>query len=718
MADPSPPRQSWFVITPDDEDQYDIFRVIPEIGTQALYSISPTDMAAAVPTIKIWKLVGAPNLRTNKKIEPPISDQFTALPDFGKPTGRFGERPAASIESVTVKKVNPGGWIMYRELDLAITVHRPDVLNEAQTDGNVIVSLLQPGNSFVMEYGWRGGKNSILGPGASHKETEREHPTSAADPQPATFRPNRQLPDTFQGSGASVTQLTTLAHNLHSEIAAKRPPPAKREFFGTTFTAVQSLRFSVVNYTFSILPDNQVRFNIHCIEDGELEIRNTTIFEQPDLPRPASGDAHAAGAYLEEISGYFAAQLRDLSFTEAVSVTDPKGNPGQTKVAEEEFIELQDVLNVLFAMPIVRAVGQLGYGHIHLYTGVFNDFAPKTNASMGGREWDALPIGNFWLRLKDVQKIVNDVVHNKQQITVYNMLVQVLGLISGPAIYELDAANGTSVPEMQVFTLFDPKASYARIQIVDRKRYLTNLRSLPDQTNEVNLHAKKEAIRKNLTKFLQANHMPRFTLFHQSSFFKDARFEVVNDELMKSIFLNRQVQRSREQVTAGDPRQIDAASGIPQDLLMYRSAVKGTVTVIGNFVYDLLGQVWVSFGIPALDGIFYILSKVDKVDRDGFYSTLTLQAEGSNPLGAGAPAPQVAEDFVKLKIAEAAGGDFVRYLVQQSLSKSDAATLDAEAQQTLTPEARASAVGARQAPNQSTSFDPTLPISGPGATKR
>ncbi|OGR31601.1 MAG: hypothetical protein A2139_11440 [Desulfobacca sp. RBG_16_60_12] len=319
------------------------------------------------------------------------------------------------------------------------------------------------------------------------------------------------------------------------------------------------------------------------------------------------------------------------------------------------------MLNILFAMPIVRAVGALGYDHVHLYTGVFNEFAPKTNASLGGRDWAGAAIGNFWLKLSDVREVINGVLRSKQQMTIYNMLIQMLGLISKPSIYDFDAKQGSVMPEMQVFTLFDPKKSYARIQVVDRKRYLTILRNAPG-INEVNAHEKKADIRKNLAPFLRTNHMPKFQLAHQSSFFKDAKFEVINDELMKSIRVGEQVRRTREQLTAGDVREAETNSGIPQDLLMYRSAIKGQVTVIGNFVFDLLGTVWMAFGIPALDGIFYVLSKTDRVDREGFYSTLTLQAEGSNPLGTSAPKPQVAEDFAKFKVSEAEGAAFAGQL--------------------------------------------------------
>ena len=45
---------------------------------------------------------------------------------------------------------------------------------------------------------------------------------------------------------------------------------------------------------------------------------------------------------------------------------------------------------------------------------------------------------------------------------------------------------------------------------------------------------------------------------------------------------------------------------------MYRSAIKGVITVLGNFAFDAFGLLWMDFGIPAYDGLFYVLQKVEK----------------------------------------------------------------------------------------------------------
>lgn len=657
--------QSWFVITPENEGTFDVFRRIPLAATDALYAIDAADFAKAVPHVRIWKLVGDINSRTNTKIGPPLSNQFFAPPTFGQAVSQFSERPAASIESATIKKHNPGGFILFREMDLVMTVHRPDILNNVTHRGNIVNSLLQPGNNFVIEYGWVGGRNPVLGPGLSAEEQKEE-----------------LNPPELEKVEAYRKRLAALDHR-----APARPDPDLGEepkFFKTIFTAVQEMRFAVTNYSFTIMQDGQIKFNIHCIEDAELEVRSTTVFEQPGLPEPPA-DLNQASPYLEQITSILGDRLKDYSFTERVIVEKSAGD-GKPQPSPETFIELQDVLNVLFAMPIVQAVRGLQYSHVHLYTGVFNEFAPRTNASLGAKEWAGMPIGLFWLRLKDVFDILNKVVTSKGQITVYNLLKQVLALIMSPAIYDVNPF-GTSVPELAIYTLFNPKAGYARFQIVDRKRFLTIVRGATG-LHEHNLHARYTDIRARLPAFLKANFMPKFSLYHQLSPFKDAKFEVVNDEHMKSIFVNRVVRKSREQIASGAQNETETNAGLPMGLLMYRSAVKGQVTVIGNFGFDLMGLVWVSFGVPLLDGIFYVVGKTDTITKDGFTSALTLQAEGSNPLNAKVYDAQVAEDFVKEKILARQQTEFTKLLLTNAIARNDEAALNAERNASTTFEER------------------------------
>jgi hypothetical protein len=614
--------QSWFVMNKGNEANYDVFRQIPKAGTNALYAINAADKATSVPFIKIWKLSGDPYQGTNNKVWPALSDQFTATPEFGR-DAQFAERPVASIESVSVKNVNPGGWILYRELDINITVHRPDSLNDSESQ-NVIHSLLTPGHHFMLEYGWVGGNNPVLGPGKSRKEDEPE------------YNPNEESETNAWRSEVEAVQ----AHNRQAEIAGLRPKaePPKPEFYGTVFTATSALRFVVVNYNFTIQPDNQIKFSIKAIEDGELQIRNATFFDQSKVPAPGNGDT---SDYLRKIADHFSTELASFSFDEAVNA------PGAAPM-KDTFIELQDILNVLFAEPIVNAIKGLGYSHVHLYTGVFNHKAPVTVSAFGSKDWADQPIGSFWFRLKDIQGIVGKIITTKGQITIYNLFKQVMGLMMDPGVWSAKNDETVSMPELQLFTIFNPKAGYARFQVVDRKRYLTIIQG----AGEVNEHnygpIKREEMREKLSTFLAVNnHIPHFRLFHHSSFFKDAKFEVVNDELMKSIFMNRHVFASRDQRATGIASETDANAGLPQGLIMYRSAIKGSITVIGNFAFNIMGMVWFTFGIPRLDGLFYILSKVDNISREGFTSTITLQAEGSNPLGSTPGRSLVADDWAK-----------------------------------------------------------------------
>lgn len=605
---------SWFSIEADTEKTYDVFRMIPKIGTQALYAINAADKARAVPFAKIEMVKSA----SNKKLGV-VSSIFTAPPSFGSPV-QFSERPVSSIESVTVKKVNPGGYILYREIDIDIVIHRPNALADASNRPSIL-DLLQPGNIFLLEYGWRGGKNPVLGPGVYREEREDE------------YNPEELAELNEWRKSVSETE------NWNSSRPAGTPAreiPARPQFFGTVFTATDMVRFAVTNYNLSMEADGQVKVHIKAIEDGELQIRNTTIFDQEVLSGEVKGVpdfmkvASSPDELYKKITDTLAKLLREASESVSVTVKRNKDDRSPSTTAPMKMIRLKRVLDILFADPIVSGVKSLGYSDVHLYTGVFGAHTSDVNDSMGSRSYANEPIGDFLLKLSDVEGILNKVTSTKGQITVYNLLQHIFRLIMDPGIWDM-AQRDVTMPELALYTLYSPHSGKARLQIVDRKRYLSVLKSSQGMTYN-NVAEVKGKIK--LSTFLNDNpFIPKFNLYHQGSFFQSANFDFVNDELMKSIFMNRSIQKSREQIAGGVPSAAEVNNGMSQNLLLYRSAIKGTATVIGNFAFHLMGMVWFEFGIPQLDGLFYILSKVDKVDASGFTSTLTFQAEGSNPLG-------------------------------------------------------------------------------------
>jgi hypothetical protein len=626
-------QNGWYLITPQDESRVDCFKFIAEAATEDLYRISATDKAAAIPVIKLWRLQGGRYSRTNKKVEPALTNTFFAAPKFGQSVASFGERPAASITSLTVKKTNPGGWILFREVDLELTVHRPDVLDSAQMSDSPIGALLTPGSNFYLEYGWEGGENPILNKGRDRVEL---NPSDVTD-----------------SSRSELTEAEIKVYNAYIEKLKKfrcglekEDPGLEPRFYGVVYEAQAAMRFIVTTYNFSIQPDGQFKFNIHGVEDGELQVREAGTFDQflSKINKSLSGKEKMQelaatmsnalfGPAVEENGNKPEDERKGLGDIEVETTPATADKPAVT--AKTPMITLERVLDVLFAGPVRDTIQNLGYDHVHLYTGVFNRYSPDTNGSLGNQVTSNQSIGLFLLKVSDVQEFINKIASTEQQMTVANMLKQLLQMVQDPGNWSMKLAGSDKitpmVPELQIFTIFAPNRGYARFQIVDRKRYLTILKGVsktksPEQaTVEMNAEIKKD-----IDKFLKLNHMPRWYMYHANSFFKDAKFEVVTDEQMKSIFIGRALKQNRTGITSAT----EPDPPLPIGLLIYRSAIKGTVTTIGNFGYDLMGQVWVDFGIDALNGIFYVLGKVDKITSAGFYSEITLQSEGSNPLGA------------------------------------------------------------------------------------
>jgi hypothetical protein len=128
--------------------------------------------------------------------------------------------------------------------------------------------------------------------------------------------------------------------------------------------------------------------------------------------------------------------------------------------------------------------------------------------------------------------------------------------------------------------------------------------------------------------------VPFISMYDANSFLAGAKFNVVADEMMKSIFIRRNMELNRGQITGENQNTVVTSDGEMDSALLFRSAIKGDLTMIGNFAFNIMGLMWIHFGIRAWDGFFYVMSKTDKIDKSGFTTSITVQAEGSNPAGA------------------------------------------------------------------------------------
>lgn len=571
------------------EPGYEPFRTLATDGVAALYKITAEEKARAVPFLNLFEV----DFRTNKKIGEPLSFQFRQPADFGKSLGnvRYGERPAVSFESVSIKTVNPTGLILFREIQMSITVHRPDVLFDsggpaARTMGALITS----GRTFVMTYGWQGGSGAILQTG--HNKAETVEIKDPNDPEKTK----------------------------------------KKTDWTLQFPARRSIRFSVVNYTFKVNRDNSISFSVFGMEDGELFTRNAIFLDQDGMENQT----------LEKRREALRVRVGQMAILKQVDVSE---GTGSNDMEPRFFVTLKDLFDIFVARPLERSYNQLGITDVDLNLGVFNGKCMQAAERYGGLKHAAGPIGGFLIPVDRVDEIINMILTH-EQVTVYNVMLHVMDIIHDPKTWSRkdtppDAL--VSQPQMVIRTQYDVNKKKASVWVIDLKRYVTQLNG--GSLSEHDLHLKKAEFTKQLDRFLAQGKLAKIVLGRGESFIEDASFDVTNDELMKSIQAKKSLLMSRDAIAAGDPRKVEELANIASAQFLYRSAVRGRITMLGNFVFDALGEFWIDFGVRFWDGIFWIREKTDTVTSSGFTSTVDVIAEGSNPLGVKAAPPTTAPDL-------------------------------------------------------------------------
>lgn len=593
------PYIEWTPIDKSTLKRYDVIPAAARRMTELMEEMSPASLAQAVPYIRIYEINADGSL--GKK----LSNQLIEPPKFGQPMNkRFSERPPVSIENVSVKYMMPRGWILYRELDMSIVVHKPDAVFDA-AQGSLMQSLLDFSKQHVIMYGWSGG-SSVLSNG------------------PPPENPDPILPDTSRASGYDDYSRGLLI--AHDPIPGTQDglPPDYRE----AMPVKAVVRFKVVNYNFSIEPDMQVKFHIHAIEDGEVATRDAVIFNNrnilPLFDMPENQDLYRASEVFDRISAYFIDTLLQRREWKDIYVSDKKDLTKPPVLQKEQFIKLQHIFNAFFADPIVFSTRSLGYKHTYLHLGLFNDNCPRTTAAYANQDVAGKSVADFLIPLKKVSDLVARMITANSQMTAYGMIREISGLVSSPEVWETNSYDKKMIPELVLRTRYNWDTSSAIFQLIDRKFFVAN--------SELNIGVAGEMPKNKLRGLLKDKNIPYLRLMTKLSYLKDVKFEVVNDEQMKSIMINRSIAKTRADIAGGTARNSQLYGGMPGFAMMYRSAIKGTVTMLGNFAFDVFGIMWFEFGIPAYDGLFYVIHREDKISADGFFTTLTLQAEGSDPL--------------------------------------------------------------------------------------
>jgi len=603
------------------------------IGSQAavdmLESIMPAEKAQAVPYVLIWEI----DASTGKPIHEnfgdgtpkrPLSVVYTEPPMFGTPIDgekhqvKFRERPPVSLERISIKTSNPKGIILYRTVDLSFVVHRPEIVfddhigpdgkHKTDPDEDSWSSLVTPGQAFALEYGWSAGsgvRNGLLTEAGFDDDVNKVH------------IPSRE-----------------------------------------------QIRFWVTSYKFNFGADNQIKFNIQGYELGEsglrqaylvkdtiptgLSARERDVVEQyladhpgtelddPDLNkhlRNVTGRKRTLDPYANDSDA-----LRKMLKTFQNKVAGNKSYVkivGKKKVVEVPFGVLIDEV---FAPVISKSFGDFGFDFKKIFVGRLNKRVGKPAPKYaGGKDMGGRAITDFAFPLEDVTKVFTDLIDGGVHITVYNFIEPFLRLFSDAAVWDRtgeDANTDRTIPEIVTRTISKKNKETKKI---DTWWYIfdVNTEFTKFSTDGTEKGLPKGTTRSEIKDKVNAKGVPFVSLSRANSYIQSANFDTIQDELMSAIFIQRYFgnkKTSRSDKTE-KPMSAGKENAAPAAQQIYSPVIQGTITMIGNFVLDTFGLIWLDFGVSRWDGPFTLFEREDVIERGSFLTTLKVYSNCTDPLG-------------------------------------------------------------------------------------
>ncbi len=562
-----------------------------QTAIEHLENITAAEKAQAVPYVRIWQVdpgTGEPiNANPDAPSEPiaPLNIQLAGPARFGSSVDEhYRDRPPVSLERISIKTQAPRGIITYQTIEISFVVHRPDVIfNSPEPGVDNWSSMITPGMVHCMEYGWSassGVRNGILnGEGFADLESK-----------PVTVIPGRKR-----------------------------------------------IRFVVTNYSFKIMPDGQISISISAMQEGDFNLRQAVVGSNQVREMAKETKTIRVGPFggVATVPKYDPQELYDEVGRKVVKALQDrlKSLTGNKTKGNDVLIKFSTFADVVLAPTIEQALNDIGFSKVKLVMGDFNKRvgrpSPKYRLNYTG---DSAWIGDFEMPMRDIEKIFNDVVKEGSQITLYNFVNIFLSIFQQGNTWDRKNAKRDAggmhmscLPLVMVRTMMNPTLKTAVFYIVDVEREFTKF-----SDNERKPEVARS--RSDVNDILRNKGIPVISFRKGNSYIQDASFEVVADDAIKSIFMRRYLDPARAGVIDTSVKQKAGTAVDPREV-MYSSAINGEVTVLGSFIFDLFGLLWLDFGITKWDGPFVVKEREDVIDRTGFSVRLSLVAEGSDPLG-------------------------------------------------------------------------------------
>lgn len=534
-----------------------------------LQSISPAQLAACVPLIKIVK-IDPRNGRPAEDLRPLMFDlvqtpQFGAGgDDFGVDQETFRERALVSLQSMTVESKLSYGLMLFREVTLNFVVHRPELVFD-RASRIPWRELLEEGNSFSLEYGW------------------------SADP---TLVPN----DLFNGTG-HVTER------------------------GLVIKSTQTVLLVVARYTLHLRQTGEVDVAIHAFENGDIALRESRF---SDVADSAFGPRFRFRTPVREDDSSNAQRLKLLLDGINPRLLSGRGNAYALG-------DVLDAVVAPMVESAARAFGYAGTaGPVQLLLANFNRRAGRQSDQYGGQDLSGRSIGDFLVPASRLRELLSAHFAAGRSMLLHNFISIVLGAVNAAEAWGPAQSEGRAKPEvlMKADTVSSRDGSTSLVLTVYDRKLVTDVFTdsdrlpLGQQTRDNVMRVLRDKDVPVL-EFASAGSLIREANFEMQP---DALLQAIQ---VDSAYRDR---KDRVQ-TAALPDVESRRGQAGGREIVPTSILEGEVTMYGNFVLESFALIWVEFfRSSSISGVFHVLEKVDTVEPGLFTSKLKLISEGIDPL--------------------------------------------------------------------------------------
>lgn len=373
-------------------------------------------------------------------------------------------------------------------------------------------------------------------------------------------------------------------------------------------------------YDFEFGPSGEVTIVVHAIENGANSLEKATIVEVP-----------TASLFGTELINFYDKTGKDKrkNIQEAMKkLFDTARSEGKNKT--KDGVTFKKVVDVLFADVIDGALKKAGYQETEMFLGMFSSKCYAAKPEFGGK-MSGKSIGDFVLPLGEVTKIVTDLFMSGQQLNLIDVLMQLIEFVSSQDVWvQSEEGEDAHVPSLKIKI----KNSTSNAGSSAKRKasvYIIDTTSQWIEFNSGDLLDPKTP-RKDIVDKLKTKKIPLITLRHALSIVEDASFRIILDPKMKTDAVQRSIKAQRVDVVASPSTDLKAPRTKVEDIA-FSSSIQGTITMLGNFVFDTFAVVWLEFGVPRWDGTFFVTEKVDTITPGDFTSQYTFLATGEDPLG-------------------------------------------------------------------------------------